>query len=613
MTATLLPNAKQQFIDSNGKPLAGGSVYFYIPNTTTFKNTWQDAGQTILNTNPVVLDASGQAVIWGNGVYRQVVYDQFGNLIWDKITEDTSGGLIGNMVDNLFHAPADFTPGTTTQLPLTVSPGTVSNTWIYFDGVYQTDDAISLSGTTLTFSSPIPVGVSEVTVKIGSTLPVGTPANSSVTDATVAFNAGIQSNKLAFLFPSAGSVSRTVQSKLADIVSVLDFGATVGGDLYAPLNSAIAYLTSVNGGTVIIPPSAQQWTLSNTVVINNSDIQILGAGHGDSHDSGTGNNAATVIQWTGAVNGDMFQIQPTATAARALRGNGFRGIFLIANGAGRGVSLRSSCDGVYDFSGSEFTIAMMDMNVLTTLTEAADTQRNEISLRGRQVAGGGGSILLCGGSATANVSFNQFKLIKALYANITAAIWMLSSDNNLFETVQMVRGTGTGIGVLLDSTTASTVPAASNMFINLSPGAGGVYAAGTERGTFPSVYNSVLFYDKGNGPPDPIIGPNSVFYWSSNYQGSIGNRKDTLSAGANWYVDSNGRFHVYGLVTIAGNSTTGVSLPAGITVSTGISSIQMTPHGSSVSPFSATWTGTQVNFNNGSATATDFWYEVVGF
>lgn len=85
MTA-LLPNAQQQFTDANGAPLAAGEVYFYEPGTTTPKNTWQDSGLTVLNANPVVLNAAGRATIWGSGSYRQVVYDQFGNLIWDGTT-----------------------------------------------------------------------------------------------------------------------------------------------------------------------------------------------------------------------------------------------------------------------------------------------------------------------------------------------------------------------------------------------------------------------------------------------------------------------------------------------------------------------------------------------
>ena len=80
----ILPNGKQQFIDSNGNPLASGKVYYYIPSTTTFKNTYQDPALTILNTNPIQLDANGQCIAYGSGSYRQQVYDVNNNLIWDQ-------------------------------------------------------------------------------------------------------------------------------------------------------------------------------------------------------------------------------------------------------------------------------------------------------------------------------------------------------------------------------------------------------------------------------------------------------------------------------------------------------------------------------------------------
>jgi len=82
--AQLLPNGRQQFLDANGNPLVGGLVYFYIPNTTTPKDTWQDAAKSTLNTNPVVCDARGQATIYGEGDYRQILQDAAGNQIWDK-------------------------------------------------------------------------------------------------------------------------------------------------------------------------------------------------------------------------------------------------------------------------------------------------------------------------------------------------------------------------------------------------------------------------------------------------------------------------------------------------------------------------------------------------
>lgn len=88
ISATLLPNGKQQFFNASGQPLAGGSVAFYIPTTLTPKNTWQDPLESTLNSNPVVLDAGGMALIYGSGQYRQIVKDSLGNTIWDQLTQD---------------------------------------------------------------------------------------------------------------------------------------------------------------------------------------------------------------------------------------------------------------------------------------------------------------------------------------------------------------------------------------------------------------------------------------------------------------------------------------------------------------------------------------------
>lgn len=70
--------------------LAGGSVSFYVPGTLTFKQTWSNAAQTVLNTNPVQLDQNGCSVIFGTGTYRQIVKDSLGNTVWDQLTTDTS-------------------------------------------------------------------------------------------------------------------------------------------------------------------------------------------------------------------------------------------------------------------------------------------------------------------------------------------------------------------------------------------------------------------------------------------------------------------------------------------------------------------------------------------
>lgn len=95
--ASLLPNAEQTFVDQNGKPLASGCVYFYVPGTSTPKDTFANPEGTTTNTNPVVLDLAGRAIIYGVGTYRQVVVKApclpSGEQVWDQLTADPSSSI----------------------------------------------------------------------------------------------------------------------------------------------------------------------------------------------------------------------------------------------------------------------------------------------------------------------------------------------------------------------------------------------------------------------------------------------------------------------------------------------------------------------------------------
>ncbi len=66
MTASvqLAPLPKQRFTDNNGNPLVGGLVFTYAAGTTTKQATYTDSTGATPNTNPVVLDARGEASIW---------------------------------------------------------------------------------------------------------------------------------------------------------------------------------------------------------------------------------------------------------------------------------------------------------------------------------------------------------------------------------------------------------------------------------------------------------------------------------------------------------------------------------------------------------------------
>lgn len=58
----ILPRFKA--IDDFGRPMVGAKLYTYQNNTTTPAATYQDAQQSAANTNPIVLDASGEAIIY---------------------------------------------------------------------------------------------------------------------------------------------------------------------------------------------------------------------------------------------------------------------------------------------------------------------------------------------------------------------------------------------------------------------------------------------------------------------------------------------------------------------------------------------------------------------
>ena len=137
MPASLVPNGKQQFIDINGAPLVAGTVGMFVPLTMVPKDTWQDADQQVLNTNPITLDSRGQCVIYGTGSYRQIVSDVDGNLIWDKEVTDFQSSVFG---------PQDsIASATTTDL------GSVGSNNVLINGT----TTINSFGTSATLSNPI--------------------------------------------------------------------------------------------------------------------------------------------------------------------------------------------------------------------------------------------------------------------------------------------------------------------------------------------------------------------------------------------------------------------------------------------------------------------------
>jgi hypothetical protein len=80
---TLAPYLKQRWTDGNGNPLYLGTINTYAAGSSTPAPTYKDSTGISVNTNPIVLNARGEADIWipPNVSLKFIVADAAGNLI----------------------------------------------------------------------------------------------------------------------------------------------------------------------------------------------------------------------------------------------------------------------------------------------------------------------------------------------------------------------------------------------------------------------------------------------------------------------------------------------------------------------------------------------------
>jgi hypothetical protein len=64
MTEVLTLNAKQQFLDNNGRPLVSGKLFTYQAGTSTKQTTYKSSSGLSSNTNPIILDYRGECDLW---------------------------------------------------------------------------------------------------------------------------------------------------------------------------------------------------------------------------------------------------------------------------------------------------------------------------------------------------------------------------------------------------------------------------------------------------------------------------------------------------------------------------------------------------------------------
>lgn len=331
-TATLLPNAKQQFFTPQGIPAAAGTVDMYIPSTTTRKTTWKSSSETTgnQNTNPVLLDAGGFAVIYGDGQYRQVVKDADGNTIWDAITASTgSGGGGGGTTP----ATGD---GNLVGTILPWSGWSLPNQYLFADGhavsrttypellvalthtvnVICTSGLPTLSGIPFNSTFNVPIGAS---VEASCIPPGSTVISKAANSLTMSSNATVSTAVSARIF-FYGDGDRSTTFNLPDLRSTVVAGpdamdTTVGARAvlippYFPQNgigaataSPFTTLTLAN-----LPPYTPAGTITNGAITNTVSGGVNG---------GTGVNttvaAAGVQLLTGSTAIAVASAQATST------------------------------------------------------------------------------------------------------------------------------------------------------------------------------------------------------------------------------------------------------------------------------------------------------------
>lgn len=153
-------NARRTFNESYG--IGGTDKFFYFITHQTI-DEWEHgtghlSGAATLVRDTILKSSNADAVVDFAVGTKDIVSDRPGNL-------PINVGEV-QFVPEIFNAPGDFTPGSTTTLTLAVTPISEGNLLIFFEGVIQHTTAYSLVGNVITFTSAIPVGTNQVETRV---------------------------------------------------------------------------------------------------------------------------------------------------------------------------------------------------------------------------------------------------------------------------------------------------------------------------------------------------------------------------------------------------------------------------------------------------------------
>lgn len=288
-----------QFFDNNGVILSGGKIYTYAAGTTTPQASYTSAAGVTPHSNPIILDSAGRVPggeIWlTDGLIYKFKIDTANDILigtYDNITGVNSNFVNYTVQEEVITATAGQTVFNLSTI--NYAPGTNSLS-VYIDGVnqYVGDSYLETDSNTVTFTAGLHVGAE---VKF----------TTAVQTTTGAVNADI----VAYDPPFIGAVPTTVEDKLAQYVSVKDFGAVGDGvaddttEIQAALNSGAKFVT-LDEGTFLF-----------SALTIPSGVILQGAGKGATILSSTSTGSAITLQnITDAGLSNLRIAAPSATRA----------------------------------------------------------------------------------------------------------------------------------------------------------------------------------------------------------------------------------------------------------------------------------------------------------
>lgn len=279
--------ARNMFINVGGGPhttvtnviCPAASKLYIVTNSTT-------GGQAI-----TFKTAAGTGVVIPNGS-RYGVYCNGTNVV--TAFTNTGGGGGGGGGGGAYTADTFSGNGTAVAFNLSAIPVATDAVQVYINGVYQEVATYSIvlhagppAYAEIVFSAAPPIGTSNIEVLIFT---------------------GLNAEYVPYDPPFTGSVPTNVEAKLAETVSVKDFGAVGDGvtDDYQAFQDAIDSLP-VSGGAVLIPATTSNtWNISQTLNVRKK-LHLIGQ-----VSYGTGDQKGTQLVFPANVSGIVFNSYNTS-------------------------------------------------------------------------------------------------------------------------------------------------------------------------------------------------------------------------------------------------------------------------------------------------------------